>query len=507
MNMKKVSTLLLFVAVLSCGTSFSQRYLTEVFSEVEVSSNVIYGMNATVIAYGTAGEALPQPLVMDVYEPSGDTETNRPLILYFHTGNFLPHPQNGGPTGTKSDSAAVELCTRLAKMGYVVASCDYRLGWNPVAPTQPERVYSLINAAYRGVQDSRTAARFFRKNVDVGGNEYGIDPDKIVIWGQGTGGYIAFASSTINSYSDIVIPKFMHQPAGVPNPIPMVLEAVNGNPDATNTGVNPLDGDTLCYPNHVGYSSNFAMMVNMGGALGDSTWVTANDIPMVSFHAPSDPFAPYDLGMVVVPVVNLNVVEVSGSYGAQRRAAFHNLNDVFGPIEAQNDLYTQNANANNNGYTGLYPLVRPSSQASDSAPWEWWDSSNPNNAAGLATNPNMSAAKGKAFCDTIIAYAAPRMMCALQLEGSPCLSSAVNNVDAQKTIARVYPNPSNGMGIITSPTVIRSISIRNLIGEVVYLKEGINASMVQVNQALSAGVYLVQVRTIEGNVTLKWIVE
>ena len=42
-------------------------------------------------------------------------------------------------------------------MGYVVASIDYRTGWNPLAATQSERTYQLINAAYRGVQDARTA--------------------------------------------------------------------------------------------------------------------------------------------------------------------------------------------------------------------------------------------------------------------------------------------------------------------------------------------------------------
>jgi carboxylesterase type B len=88
-------------------------------------------------------------------------------------------------------------------MGYVVASCDYRLGWNPVATTQEERVNTLINAAYRGVQDCRTAVRFFRKSQAENGNPFGIDPWRIGVWGQGTGGYIAFAAATINAYAAI----------------------------------------------------------------------------------------------------------------------------------------------------------------------------------------------------------------------------------------------------------------------------------------------------------------
>ena len=27
---------------------------------------------------------------MDIYTPSGDTETNRPAVILIHTGSFLP---------------------------------------------------------------------------------------------------------------------------------------------------------------------------------------------------------------------------------------------------------------------------------------------------------------------------------------------------------------------------------------------------------------------------------
>lgn len=150
-DMKKILTLFAAAIVCSVQGVYAQRYLEEVFDDVTVTSSVTYGVNATVLLYQLAGEAVPEELKMDIYEPAGDTETNRPVVLYFHTGNFLPHPQNQSPGGLRTDSAAVEICSRLARMGYVAASCDYRLGWNPVAPTQDERVFTLINAAYRGV--------------------------------------------------------------------------------------------------------------------------------------------------------------------------------------------------------------------------------------------------------------------------------------------------------------------------------------------------------------------
>jgi hypothetical protein len=423
--MNKISTCLMALAMLVYSGSSAQRYLTEVFTEVDVQSNITYGVNATVIAYSQLGQAIPQPLVMDVYSPAGDTETNRPLVLYFHTGNFLPTPQNGSPSGTKTDLNVVEMCTRLARMGYVVASCDYRLGWNPVASTQEERVYTLINAAYRGVQDCRTAIRYFRKTEAENANPYGIDPSRICVWGQGTGGYIAFAAATINEYADIAIPKFTREIEVPPMSgnfitVPMVIEEINGDIYGTSVGINPNDGDTLCYPNHMGYSSDFSVMVNMGGACGDSSWVTQEDVPMISFHAPSDPFAPYGIGTVIVPGFNLPVVEVSGSYHVQQMAGMFGLNMPFALADGEGDIYTTQANTYNNGLYGLYPLNRPSGSETDSAPWEWWNADNPNNANGLLTNPDMSMAKGMAYLDTIQGYSAPRIMCAMQLPGSPC---------------------------------------------------------------------------------------
>ena len=153
--MKKFLTLALSLLAFS-QLDAQVRYLNEVFTDVNVTTDVVYGTNVTVLPLLQGSPPAAQPLVCDIYEPAGDTEVDRPLMIYIHTGNFLPQYLNGSAVGTKSDSVAVELCSRYAKMGYVVASIDYRLGWNPLAATQSERTYQLINAAYRGVQDART---------------------------------------------------------------------------------------------------------------------------------------------------------------------------------------------------------------------------------------------------------------------------------------------------------------------------------------------------------------
>ena len=459
--MKRIFTLMTATLVLGATQVSAQRYLEEVFDDVQVTSNVTYGENTTVLFVPVTGQFVKEELKMDVYEPVGDTETSRPVVLYFHTGNFLPHPTNGSPSGTKTDSATVEICTRLAKMGYVVASCTYRLGWNPIAETQEQRVNTLINAAYRGVQDARTAARFFRRNVAEDSNEYGIDPDRIVAWGQGTGGYISLAASTIDAYTDILLPKFT---LATDPPLPMVIESVNGDIWGTSVGVIPGTTDTLCYPNHVGYSSEFAACVNMGGALGDLSWLDAGDGPFISFHTPTDPFAPYENAVLIVPGANLPVVEVDGSYNVQEAAAGFGNNDTWADSNLD-DAFSQAANLLNNGFDGLYPLVRPASQPADSAPWEWWAPDNANNDAGLLTNPEMSAMKGRAFIDTIIGYAAPRLSCALALPENPC----GNTINVEETDLapqfNVYPNPASTVLTLKGEFVFDRIEVLDGFGK------------------------------------------
>lgn len=498
--MKKIYTFLFMCFVMLSATA--QRYMTPQFSSVDVQTSVTYGVNATVLYYSVLNEAVPEALVMDVYTPSGDTETNRPVILYFHTGNFLPFPQNQGTGGTRTDSTAVEICTRLAKLGYVVASCDYRLGWNPIAPTQEERVNTLINAAYRGVQDCRTAVRYFRKSVAESNNPFGIDPSRIAVWGQGTGGYITLAASGIDNYTDILLPKFTTS-AG----IPMVLDFVNGDIYGTSVGVNPLDGDTLCYANHVGYSSDFTVAVNMGGACGDISWIDATDNPIVSFQVPTDPFAPYYTGTVIVPGLNLPVVEVSGSYEVQYALSQYGNNGVFQLAEGYipGQPFTDAANLSNNGFFGLFPFNRPATQPADSGPWEWWDTAtNPGSANGLLTNPDMSAAKGKAFCDSIMGYSVPRIACAFNLQDSPCY---IGVSEEEEMSFGVFPNPATTSFAVRANGRIAAIRVSNNLGQVVYNTNINNQEVAFVNtSSWSSGLYFVELISSEGNSAIQKLI-
>ena len=107
------------------------RYIHNVFDDVVISQDIAYGTNISIISTTLGMPPAPENLLLDIYEPAYDTLEERPLLLYFHTGNFLPKYENGSAVGKKNDSCAVAICTEFAKKGYVVASCDYRLGWTP----------------------------------------------------------------------------------------------------------------------------------------------------------------------------------------------------------------------------------------------------------------------------------------------------------------------------------------------------------------------------------------
>ncbi|HRF41195.1 MAG TPA: hypothetical protein PK198_20525, partial [Saprospiraceae bacterium] len=279
--------------------------------------------------------------------------------------------------------------TRLAKMGYAVAICSYRLGWNPTAQTQPERALGLIQAAYRGVQDARTAIRYFKRSVAEQGNPFAVDTSRIVLWGEGTGGYVTLATATLDKFSEIVTTtnpagKFLTDLDGNPATLePMVNPFANGDIYGTSVGILPVNapplpaGDTLCYPNHAGYSSNFQLCVNMGGALGDISWLEAGDPPMISYHVPTDPNAPYVDAVLIVPTTGDPIVQVQGSFAVIEKANMLGNNAAFADISDDwtTAAVAASATAGHPYKEGLYPFNRRTNafNRQEGSPWSWWN--------------------------------------------------------------------------------------------------------------------------------------
>lgn len=265
--MKKVLLLLSFILTLSeviaqidCS---SGRFDTEVFTNVNVTYNVVYGANTDV-----NGNLLT--LKMDVYEPANDTMTARPLIVWAHGGSFL--------AGSKSDNDVVTLCQRFAKRGYVCASIDYRLGIPfPVGQT------NATKAVYRATQDMKAAVRFFRKDAMML-NVYKSDPNIIFAGGSSAGAFTALHLAYLDDVSEI--------PAEIDTTVMGNLEGNSGNP---------------------GYASTVNAVIDLCGAIGDRHWVTGSTVPFVAMHGTNDNTVPYGRAMIYL-LGAFPIMVIDGSY-------------------------------------------------------------------------------------------------------------------------------------------------------------------------------------------------
>jgi len=484
MKIKLQSLLLIFFLIASI--SFSQtRYMDEVFCDIEIESDVVYGNNITVLPLLQGGAPAPEDLEMDIYMPSGDSATDRPVVMILHTGSFLPAVANGQATGDKTDNATVEQCKAFAKKGYVAVALNYRLGWNPISENEDVRRSTLIQAAYRGLQDVRTGIRFLRKSIAEDGNPYGIT-DKFAVGGLGTGGYLSLCAASLWDYEEeLLLAKFMDTSQdidgdGLNDAVPYIIPEYFGNLEGTDSGILPgldSDGDGVfdvtnvpfCLPNHPGYSSEIDMAFNVGGAIPDSSWVDQGEVPIASMQCWNEVFAPYGVGNIMVPTTGAIVVEGMGSLVVQQMATEFGNNDVFGGMSIElNDTWYGNGNGNDNSttaghdsYPGLFPIVTPDPSSDmtpcgpyeiQGSPWDWWDNElygaiadayqgTPEGTMGclaLLDSPDMSEEKGMAYVDLIQQFMAPRVYAALELEGetiNTMFGEATSNENVNQYVA------------------------------------------------------------------------
>lgn len=538
--MKKIlqSILVITLLIVSTNANSQTRYLDDTFSDVTVNSNVTYGTNISILPALQGQPPAVAPLVCDIYEPAGDTATNRPVIILAHTGSFLPPVINGQPTGSKTDSSIVEQCTRWAKKGYVAIAISYRLGWNPTSTDQNVRTSTLIQAAYRSIQDARSLIRFMRQD-EANGNTYGIDGSKIAFGGHGTGGYLALGTATLDTTAELYLPKFLNL-TDPQNPVPYVYPPVFGNIWGTDMGYLPVTDslgnpvlDSLgnpvmapfALPNHIGYSSDISVAFNLGGALADISWLSPGDVPIIGFHCEKDMYAPIDTGDVIVPTTGEFVVEVMGSRTIAHYSNAYGNNDVF--VQAGfSDSFTTAANMNNSGYEGLYVFKTPPPSSIPNAfgeleeewgaPWDWWDNvtydaqfaaiqgapAGYGAANSILGNPDMSATKGRAYIDTIQGYLNPRLYVALGLSGNTSINQVIDSA------TEIYPNPTNNsLNIVSYATNINSISIYNLNGQEV-LNTNVNANQIRLNTSqLAKGTYIIDIKSNNTSIKRKLMIQ
>jgi acetyl esterase/lipase len=149
-----------------------QRYLSEVFADVEITQDVAYGQGRDV-------DGQPQAIHLDLYEPAGDTESRRPAIVWAPGGSNVP--------ADEECDHCVFMATGLAKRGYVAAALSYRTRGDFFA--NPE-------LALRSHQHNMQAAvRWLRANA----RRYRIDDERISVGGSSAGAFTALRTAYLSN--------------------------------------------------------------------------------------------------------------------------------------------------------------------------------------------------------------------------------------------------------------------------------------------------------------------
>jgi len=278
------------------------RFLQVIFTDTQSTDDVKYGENTTI-------GGVSQDLLMDIYEPQGDTASTRIAIVLAAGGAF-----SGGDRG---DLKA--LCENFATRGYVAIAIDTRpfdLTLN-AATTETQMLDWLFKAA----TDVKAAVRFLRQETDDG-NLYGINPEAIFIGGVSTGALAATHAAMVSS-SDNVGTAF---------------EAVV----AANGGWEGNSNEITAFPSAV------RGVVSYSGGLVDASWLDGAGPLFIAFHDESDSEIPFTSGAFSPGGVTSPLSIEGSSLLAQQADAlsvFHELNSSTGSGHVS---YLANAAALNN---------------------------------------------------------------------------------------------------------------------------------------------------------------
>jgi len=264
--MKQLLYLFLFSALANYTFAQNQRYTQTIFPSSTVTADVIYDTAPFInFPYHNENSTSVEDLVMDVYEPTGDIHNQRAAIIFVHSGGFA--------IGNRNHDDMVAFCDSFARKGYVTATIDYRKGFYVISNT----AMHSTRAAYRGLQDGRSAVRHLRANAAA----YGIDPNQVYLAGSSAGGFVALHSIYMTSPSEKPVD------AGAVTYTNAIFPFVHSGPD--------LGGYDR--GSNLGVSGTPNGIVSLWGAVVDLALIDPSDNePVFMAHGTADATVPFDSG-------------------------------------------------------------------------------------------------------------------------------------------------------------------------------------------------------------------
>lgn len=260
--MKKIYTL--FLALLSASTLLlaqpspnpncdGMRYYTETFPNVTRTNGVQYGRN-------TRNGGTTINLLMDIYQPTGDTVSARPMVFVAYGGSFV--------AGSRTDAYVVELCNQFARHGYVAIAYDYRLYELTIATYPPDSI-RMVDEVVRAVHDLRGAIRYMR-NSKLNGDPYRVDTNFVMIGGISAGAILSMHAAFLDDINEL--PTFVR------------------NAVVNNGG---MEGTTNTHTS----SSHVNGVLSLSGGLYRRNLLNGpRKVPFVAIHDNGDTVVPYAFG-------------------------------------------------------------------------------------------------------------------------------------------------------------------------------------------------------------------
>ncbi len=270
--MKNLILTLLGATISLSAPAQNYRYTNKIFNNVTITENVVY-TNAPQINAGAYGiyhdesNTTDVGLKMDIYQPTSDTFTNRPAIIFVHGGAFI--------SGNRKHDDMIAFCDTFALKGYVTATIQYRQGMNATNGA------SATRAVYRGLQDGRAAVRFLRENAAI----YGIAPTHIYMAGSSAGGFVALQDIYMDDVSEKPAEAGAYQYNDPTDLIPPYNQIAA--PDLGDYDI----GDFL------GQNGKPDAIMSLWGAVRHPDLITADDTtPVFLVHGTADGIVPFGIG-------------------------------------------------------------------------------------------------------------------------------------------------------------------------------------------------------------------
>lgn len=212
---------------------------------IEIIRDVLYGHGGNV------------PLLLDIYRPRAAPRTPMPSLVWLHDGAWR--------AGDRSD--VPELVRTLARHGYFVVSCDYRLSGHASFPAQ--------------IHDVKAIPRWLRAHAST----YGLDQERIAAAGHSAGAHLAALLGTSADMPELEgnsgwadYSSAVHAVVALSPPIDALLDPPNV-PGGNNAWEQFIGGRLADHPSLIRMSN-------------PTTYITPHSPPFLILHGTNDEIVP-----------------------------------------------------------------------------------------------------------------------------------------------------------------------------------------------------------------------